>query len=228
MEDIVRFSHITKIFPGVVAVDDVNFAIRKGEVHAIVGENGAGKSTLMHILSGVYRQDRGGIYYKGRKEEITNPSMARQLGIATVYQELMLCQNLNIAENIYLGREERTRSGRIYWKKMHEESKKLLDLFGIELNTKTLVKNLTVAKMQIVEIAKAMSLNAEVLILDEPTSSLTINETDILFNNLKKLKNANISIIYICHRLDEVFQISDRISVLRDGKNLELSARINY
>ena len=228
MEDIVRFSHITKIFPGVVAVDDVNFAIRKGEVHAIVGENGAGKSTLMHILSGVYRQDRGGIYYKGRKEEITNPSTARQLGIATVYQELMLCHNLNIAENIYLGREERTRSGRINWKKMHEESKKLLDLFGIELNTKTLVKNLTVAKMQIVEIAKAMSLNAEVLILDEPTSSLTINETDILFNNLKKLKDANVSIIYICHRLDEVFQISDRISVLRDGKYLELSARINY
>lgn len=220
MEDIIQFEHITKRFPGVVAIDNVSLSIRKGEVHAIVGENGAGKSTLMYILSGMYHQDSGDLIFKGNKTEITNPSASRKLGIATVYQELKLCQNLNVAENIYLGREERTKAGRINWKKMHVECKKLLDLFGVEINTKTLVKTLTVAKMQIVGIAKAMSLNAEVLILDEPTSSLTINETDILFKNLKNLKDTGVTIIYICHRLDEVFQVSNRISVLRDGKYL--------
>lgn len=220
MNDIIRFSNIRKEFPGVVALHDVSFSIDKGEVHAIVGENGAGKSTLMHILSGVYKQDRGDVIYMGKSTAIASPLAARQLGIATVYQELKLCPNLNVAENIYLGREQRTSAGSIHLKKMHIESEKFLGLLEADISTRTKVKNLTIAEMQIVEIAKAMSLNAEVLILDEPTSSLTINETEVLFRNLKRLKDNEVTIIYICHRLDEVFQISDRISVLRDGKYL--------
>ena len=220
MEEIIQFRRITKTFPGVVALDDVSFSIRKGEVHAIVGENGAGKSTLMHILSGVYHQDGGEILFKGKSAAFLSPHAARQQGIATVYQELKLCPNLNVAENIYLGREERKGVGRIDWRGMHVDSKRLLDAFGVEINTRSLVRNLTVAKMQIVEIAKAISLNADVLILDEPTSSLTINEAEILFRNLRKLKETGVTMLYICHRLEEVFQISDRISVLRDGKYL--------
>ena len=220
MIEIIQFKNIRREFPGVIALDNVSFSIRKGEIHAIVGENGAGKTTLMHILSGIYKQDSGEVLYKGNPIVISSPQIARQLGIATVYQELKLCPNLNVAENIYLGREERTKSGRICWKKMHTESKKFLGLLEADISTRTQVKNLPIAEMQIVEIAKAMSLNAEVLILDEPTSSLTINETEVLLRNLKRLKDSGVTIIFICHRLEEVFQISERISVLRDGKYL--------
>ena len=219
-EDIIVFENIDKRFPGVLALDDVSMSIRKGEIHTVAGENGAGKSTLMKILAGLYPPDGGNVFFKGESVEIPNPLAAIEMGIATVYQELMLCENMSVVENIYLGEELRTKGGRIDWKRMHREAKKLLDTFGVDIDTKEIVKKLTVAQMQIVEIAKAISLQSDVLILDEPTSSLTITETETLFKNLRKFKEMGVTIIFISHRLEEVFEITDRISVLRDGKYL--------
>ena len=220
MKDIIEFKNIVKRFPGVVALSGVSFSIRKGEIHAITGENGAGKSTLMNLLSGTHQQDEGEVIWHGKPVKITNPLNSIELGIATVYQELKLCENLDVAENIYLGREEKKIGGTINRKAMHGKARQLLDSLGVDINARTLVKHLSVAEMQIVEIARAMQLKADLMILDEPTSSLTINETQILFKNLRRLKKNGRTIIYISHRLDEVFEITDRISVLRDGKYL--------
>lgn len=220
MENIIEFNNISKKFPGVIALDCVNFSIRKGEIHALVGANGAGKSTLMNILAGVLHPDRGEIIYKGRPTILSNPMFSRQIGISTVYQELKLCDNLSVVENIYLGREKKSKFGRIYWKSMTNESKSLLDSLGVSINPKSIVRNLTVAQRQIVEIARAISSKTDILILDEPTSSLTMNEIKLLFENLNKLKSKGVSIIFVSHRLEEVFEISDRISVLRDGRYL--------
>ena len=220
MENIIEFKNITKKFPGVVALNCVNFSIKKDEIHALVGENGAGKSTLMNILAGVIHPDGGEIIYKGKQTVLSNPMLSRQIGISTVYQELKLCENLSVVENIYLGREKKSRFGKIYWKTMAADAKYLLDSFGVSINPRSLVKNLSVAQMQIVEITRAISLKTDVLILDEPTSSLTMNETQLLFENLKKLQASGVTIIFISHRLEEIFEISDRISVLRDGKYL--------
>jgi ribose transport system ATP-binding protein len=219
MEDILVFQGISKSFPGVLALDDVNFSIRRGEIHTVAGENGAGKSTLMKILSGWYPPNAGEVLFKGKAVHIADPLAALSLGISTVYQELMLCENLSVVENIYLGREMR-RGGGIDWKGMHERASTLLGGFGVRISTKALVKSLPIAHRQIVEIAKAINMNTEVLILDEPTSSLTVNETRVLFENLRKFKAQGMTIIFISHRLEEVFEITDRISVLRDGKYL--------
>jgi len=220
VKDIIVFKNILKKFPGVIALDNVNLSIRKGEIHAIVGENGAGKSTLMNILGGEIHPDRGEVFYKEKPVFISNPSSARSVGISIVHQELKLCPNLTVMENIFLGREERNRWGRINWVKMGIKSKEVLESLGTNINPKTIVRDLSIAQQQIVEIAKAISLNLDVLIMDEPTSSLTFSETERLFENLKKLKKNDVTIIFISHRLEEVFKISDRISVLRDGKYL--------
>ena len=219
MEDILVFRGITKNFPGVRALDDVSFTIRQGEIHTVAGENGAGKSTLMKILSGWYPPNAGEILFNGKAVTIADPEAALSLGISTVYQELMLCENLSVVENIYLGRELRVRGG-IDWRRMHREAGALLDSFGVRIPTKALVKSLPIAQRQIVEIAKAINMKTEVLILDEPTSSLTVNETRILFDNLSKFKQQGMTIIFISHRLEEVFEVTDRISVLRDGRYL--------
>lgn len=219
MEEIVRFVNIIKNFPGVLALDNVGFSILKGEIHAIVGENGAGKTTLMNILAGEVHPTSGEIIYKGEHVFIPSPHVSRSFGISVVYQELMLCSNLSIAENIFLGREEKNRfSGRPNWRKMIEESKLTLKILGAELDPRVKVGDLSIARQQIVEIAKAISMKADVLIMDEPTSSLTFKETNKLFDNLRKMKKDGTTIIFISHRLEEVFEIADRISVLRDGK----------
>jgi ABC-type sugar transport system ATPase subunit len=220
VEDIIVFDKIEKRFPGAIALDDVSFSIKKGEIHTIVGENGAGKSTLMKILAGNYQPTQGNVIFRGQPTTFASPLAAITLGISTVYQELMLCENLSVAENIFLGREPRKIGGQIHMKKMHQAAQDILDSFGVKINTNSLAKDLTVADRQIIEIAKAISLKTDVLLLDEPTSSLTIKETRILFDNLKKLKKEGVTIIFISHRLDEVFEITDRISVLRDGKYL--------
>lgn len=220
VEDIIVFDKIEKRFPGAIALDDVSFSIKKGEIQAIVGENGAGKSTLMKILAGNYQPTQGKVIFRGQPTNFNSPLSAITLGISTVYQELMLCENLSVAENIFLGREPRKIGGQINMKKMHQAAKEILDSFGVDIKTKALAKDLSVAKRQIIEIAKAISLKTDVLLLDEPTSSLTIKETDLLFKNLNKLKDEGVTIIFISHRLDEVFEITDRISVLRDGKYL--------
>ena len=219
VEDILLFQGISKSFPGVQALHNVGFSIRRGEIHTIAGENGAGKSTLMKILSGWYPPNAGEVIFKGKPIHIADPQSALSMGISTVYQELMLCENLSVVENIYLGKELH-RGGGFNWKRMHERAGKLLDSFGVHIDTRAQVKTLVIAHRQIVEIAKAINLNTEVLILDEPTSSLTVNETRILFENLRKFKQQGMTIIFISHRLDEVFEVTDRISVLRDGKYL--------
>jgi ABC-type sugar transport system ATPase subunit len=219
LENIIEFKNITKKYPGVIALDEVSITIRKGEIHAIVGENGAGKSTLMNILGGEIQPDKGEICYKGKIVNIPNPNIAISIGISIVYQELKLCPNLSVVENIYLGREKES-GRRINWKALNEKCRKVFQSLKVEINSKSLVRTLSIAKQQLVEIAKAISLNAEVLIMDEPNSALTLSETENLFRNLRGLKEQGVTIIFISHRLEEVFKISDRISVLRDGKYL--------
>jgi ribose transport system ATP-binding protein len=220
LENIIDFEAITKRFPGVVALDKVSFSIANGEIHAIVGENGAGKSTLMNILGGQIQPDGGEVIFKEKSVRIPNPHASISMGISIVYQEFKLCPNLSVVENIYLGREKEGGRGRVNWRRMAAASREVLESLGADINPRTRVGNLSIAQQQIVEIAKAMSLNVDVLIMDEPTSALTLTETENLFTNLRRLKEQGVTVIFISHRLDEVFKITDRISVLRDGKYL--------
>jgi ribose transport system ATP-binding protein len=213
---------ISKAFPGVQALSKVDLEVYKGEILALVGENGAGKSTLMKILTGVFLKDEGKIIFKGKEIEPKNPHHAQQLGISIIYQELTLVPNLDIATNIFLGHEPR--KGNLIKifdvNKAFEESQKLLEMIGLDIPPDTLVKDLTVAQQQMVEIAKALALNSELIIMDEPTSALAGKEVERLFNLMRRLKKEGISIIFITHRLEEVFSIAERIVVLRDGQRV--------
>jgi len=218
-ETIFILKDISKSFPGVKALDKVTYEVDRGEVHALVGENGAGKSTLIKILSGVYHQDSGQILYKGKEIDIKNPRYAQELGISTIYQELNLCPNLTVADNIFLGNEfSSTFLNYIDEKKLNKECKKYLDLLEADVDPRALVSSLSVAQQQMVEIAKALSYESEVIIMDEPTATLTLHETKKLFETIRKLKEQQRSIIYISHRLEEVFEIADTVTVLKDGK----------
>ncbi len=214
-----RLEGISKSFPGVRALNNVHLEVRKGEVHALVGENGAGKSTLMKILSGAYTKDEGEIYWQGEKVEINKPKDSEKLGIAIIYQDFNLVPQLSISENIWLGREPLINQTvhLIDWNEMHKRSRKLLDELNMDIDPTRPVAGLGVASQQMIEIAKALSLNAKLLIMDEPTSALSKNEVDQLFSVIRKLKEKNVSVIYISHHLDEVFKICDRGTVLRDG-----------
>jgi ribose transport system ATP-binding protein len=220
MESIIKFENIYKRFGGVRALNNVSFEILEGEVHVVAGENGAGKSTLINLLSGIYEPDGGSIIYKGKPVRISSPSMAKNLGIATVYQELKLCSNLNVTENIFMGREIRKNKFGLNKKKMNLEAREVLRSYGLDIAPTEQVSSLSVAQMQLVEIARAIGLNSKVLILDEPTSSLTENETRRLFENIRAMKNEGVTTIFISHRLEEVFEIADRISILRNGEYL--------
>lgn len=214
-----RLVGISKSFPGVKALNNVHLNVRKGEVHGLVGENGAGKSTLMKILSGAYIKDEGEIYWQGEKVEITKPKDSEELGIAIIYQEFNLVPQLSISENIWLGREPLTNKALqlIDWTEMHKRTQQLLNDLDLDFDPKRPVAGLGVASQQMVEIAKALSLNAKLLIMDEPTSALSKNEIDQLFSVIQSLKEKDVSIIYISHHLEEVFEICDRGTVLRDG-----------
>ena len=216
-QPLLRLEGITKEFPGVLALSDVSFDLRRGEVHAVCGENGAGKSTLMKIISGVYQPTRGTMVYKGQIHQFAAPMESEAAGIAIIHQELNLVPHLSVAENIYLAREPR-RGPFVDRRKLRADAKRCLDRLGVSIDTETPVRNLSVAQCQMVEIAKALSLNAEVLIMDEPTSSLTEQETRLLFKVIRDLKSAGVGIIYISHRLDEMAEIVDRVTVLRDGR----------
>ncbi|MGL4403988.1 MAG: sugar ABC transporter ATP-binding protein [Fusobacteriaceae bacterium] len=209
--------NIIKEFPGVLALDNVNFNLKSGEVHALLGENGAGKSTMMKIFSGVHRKNGGELLIKGEVTEILSPIHAGELGIGIIYQELNLCPHLSVAENIFLSRE--FQKGMVVDNKiMIEESQKILDMLHADIDPKEKVKNLSISKRQIVEIAKALSQNAEIIIMDEPTSSLTDREVDKLFQIIHKLKEQGKGIVYISHKLDELKHITDRVTIFRDGK----------
>ncbi|MCJ8521201.1 ribose transport system ATP-binding protein [Pseudorhizobium tarimense] len=214
---LLRLDGITKEFPGVMALSDVHFDLFPGEVHAVCGENGAGKSTLMKIISGVYQPTSGSIVYKGQESRFASPLESEAAGIAIIHQELNLVPHLSVAENIYLAREPR-RGFLVDRKKLRADAKRCLDRLGIDIDPETHVRNLSVAQSQMVEIAKALSLDAEVLIMDEPTSSLTEQETNLLFQVIRDLKASGVGIIYISHRLDEMEEIVDRVTVLRDGR----------
>lgn len=215
---ILKMHRIRKTFPGVVALDDVHFELRKGEVHILLGENGAGKSTLVKILSGAYQKTGGQIFLYGQETDIRNPKHAQELGISIIYQEFNLVPHLSAGENIFLGRESTLNLGVIDQKKIFESAQKILNDLGVEINARSLVKELGVAQQQMVEVAKALSLDAKILIMDEPTSALTEHEIKELFATIRRLKEKDVSIIYISHRLEELFEIGDRITVLRDGK----------
>ena len=216
-----ELKNISKRFPGVIALDDVSLQIRAGEVHVLLGENGAGKSSLMKILCGAYTADTGEFFHQGEKVTVSSPADARRYGIAVIFQEFTLVPYLNIAQNIFLGREFPGRiPGTVDHARMHAEAQKLLDLLGMEHDTHTLAHTLGVAQQQMVEIAKALSQNARILVLDEPTSALSDRETERLFSVIKKLQSQGVAMVYISHRLAEVFLLGDRITVLRDGKRV--------
>jgi len=218
---VLELRHISKQFPGVRALDDVSFPIHAGEVHMLLGENGAGKSSLMKVLYGAYRADAGEFHHLGRPVTIGSPADARRLGIAVIFQEFSLVPFLDIAQNIFLGREFASRiPGHIDHRAMHARARELLDLLGLELDTHTLVAKLGVAQQQMVEIAKALSQNARILVMDEPTAALSDRETERLFGVIRRLKQEGVAIVYISHRLAEVFELGDRITVLRDGRKV--------
>lgn len=212
-----RVEKIDKSFPGVHALDQVSFAIKKGTVHALCGENGAGKSTLMKVINGLYQPDSGQIFIDEKEVKIQNPMQARSYGIAMIAQELNFVPELSIEENLFLGRLPR-KGARIDWAKVREETETLLRKENLSFHPSQKMKTLSVSEIQQIEILKALSLNAEIIIMDEPTSSITEKESSVLFNKIKDLVRQGKSIIYISHKLDEIFEISDDISVLRDGK----------
>lgn len=217
-DSVLRMSNITKRFPGVLALDNVSFEVKKGEVHVLLGENGAGKSTLMKILSGAYVKDEGDIHINGSITEIESPGHAQNLGIGIIYQEFNLNPFLSVAENIYLGREPVIMPGVIDWTTLYNNAQKILDRLKVRIDAKQEVRFLSVAMQQMVEVAKALSMNATILIMDEPTAALSNHEIQQLFKIIKQLKDEGVAIIYISHRLEEIFEIGDRVTVLRDGR----------
>ena len=208
---------ITIRFPGVLALDGVDFVLRAGEVHAVMGENGAGKSTLIKALTGVYSVDHGTITVAGEERSFGSTADAQQAGISTVYQEVNLCTNLSVGENVMLGHEPRNRRG-IDWKATHREAARHLESLGLRLDTHSLLSSHSIAVQQLVAISRAMVLDARVLVLDEPTSSLDRDEVDRLFTVIRDLRDQGVAILFVSHFLEQVYEISDRITVLRNGK----------
>lgn len=217
-----RLEHITKAFSGVTVLDDVRFDVCPGEVHALIGENGAGKSTLMKIVTGSYYADSGQVFWKGQPVEIRTPHQAHRLGINIVHQELMLVPQLSIGENVFLGRHPvGSRYSRwVRWSEINSQSKSLLETLGHPLDPRRPVNELSIAEQQLVEIARALAFSAELIIMDEPTSPLSEHETTRLFQTISQLKAHGVSVVYISHRLNEIHQVADRVTVLRDGRHI--------
>jgi ribose transport system ATP-binding protein len=219
-DDTLRMTNIRKSFPGVVALDGVDLEVRRGEVHVLLGENGAGKSTLMKILSGAYAKDAGEIWIDGARVEINGPRHARQLGVGVIYQELALVPTLSAGENIFLGREPRRWHWLVDRPGQRVRAQEVLDQVGATFDPRTLVASLSLAERQMVEIARALSLDARILIMDEPTSALSERETHALFASIRRLTARGVAVVYISHRLTEIFEIGHRVTVLRDGRRV--------
>ncbi len=216
-QSLVKMKNISMDFPGVKALDNVDFELRAGEVHVLLGENGAGKSTLMKILCGVHKKQTGTIEFKDQEVEIKDVHHAQNLGISIIYQELNLIPHLTVAENIFIGRQP-MHKGMVNWSKMYEDAAKILEALNVDINPRAKIVDLGIAQQQMVEVAKATSVNADVLIMDEPTSALTEKEIKELFRTVHTLKKKGVGIIYISHRLEEIKEVGDRATVLRDGK----------
>jgi len=220
-EYILELQNITKEFPGMKALDCVNLEVKKGEIHAICGANGAGKSTLMKIISGAQSATSGKMLFNGKEVELKNTKQANSLGISMIYQEFNLIPYLSVAENLYIDRLPVNKFGFIDWKQVKIDAHGHLNRAGLYIDPLTLVSRLSVGEKQLVEIAKCLSLKSKIIIMDEPTAALTEKEIEYLFNNIKELKELNISVLYISHRIDEIFEIADRITVFRDGKYIK-------
>ena len=216
--DLLRMNNISKAFPGVKALDNVSFEVKSSEVHSLIGQNGAGKSTLMAILNGITKQDDGEILINDKIVKIDDPKDAFNLNLSIVHQEFALCNNLSVAENIFLGNEPFNKYGYIDKEKINTNAAKMLNSINVDLNTDEIVGNLNTSQWQIIEICKALSKKPKFIVMDEPTASLDENQIDNLFEIIKSLKNNGIGIIYISHKLNEIIKISDRITVLKDGK----------
>ena len=221
-EFLLRMEGISKLFPGVVALDGVDLEVRPGTVHALTGENGAGKSTLMKVLIGMYQEDSGTITFEGKQVKIPDTKTGLGLGISMIHQELSYVPELTVAENIYLGREPRGKLGLVSHEQMSDDAKALFERWGIKINPKEQMKRLSVAQAQMVEIAKAISFDSRLIIMDEPTSAMTEHEVEHLYAMIAQLKDNGVSVIYITHKLDEVFKISDYVTVFRDGKLVKM------
>ncbi|PAB58965.1 sugar ABC transporter ATP-binding protein [Anaeromicrobium sediminis] len=217
MNSVLKMINIEKSFPGVKALNKANLNLKKGEVHILLGENGAGKSTLMKILTGIYEKDKGTIIYKDEEVEFRTPKEAQLSGVSIIYQEFNLIPHLSIMENVFLGREP-VKGGIVQWKKMKNDTKKILEGLRVNLDPKMNVKDLGVAQQQMVEIAKALSVDADIIVMDEPTAALTSREIDELFKTIENLKRQGVSIVYISHRLEEIKRIGDRVTIMRDGE----------
>jgi ABC-type sugar transport system ATPase subunit len=219
-EAVIRMTNITKSFSSVRALNNVSFSLTRGEVHALIGQNGAGKSTLIKILAGAIPKDAGEIMIRGENVDINNPRDAQRLGLSVIYQEIGVIPYFDVAENIFLYRQPVGRLNLIDRTGMHAQCKDLLAKLGVEIDTKLNINRLSLAEKQLVMIARALAMKAEVIVLDEPTAPLGIHEVEILFNVLHSLREMGVSIVYISHRLDEIFRISDRVTVLKDGQNV--------
>ncbi len=217
-ELLLQMKGIHKSFPGVHALKGVDFDLRAGEVHALLGENGAGKSTLIKVLGGIYHKDQGEIFVNGKSYDIDSVEMARTAGISIIHQELVLVPWLSIKENIFLGREPKTKFGLVDYDTMYRKTKGCLEEFGLALDPNAMIAGLNIAQQQMVEIVKAISFSSRIVVMDEPTSSLSDKETENLFANVRKLTARGIGIIYISHRMSELSQIADRVTVMRDGE----------
>lgn len=218
-QPILSLNSISKSFPGVQALDSVNLEVYPGEIHALVGENGAGKSTLMRIISGASSKDSGSMKWRGYEVDIKAPIEAQNLGIAMIHQELALIPYIDIGKNIFLGREPQGKiPGLIDWSNLYQASSDILDSLGLNISPRTIIKDLSIAQQQMIEVAKSLSMDASLLVMDEPTSALTDREVETLFEQMSRLRSEGVSIIFISHRLEEVYRVADKVTVLRDGR----------
>jgi ribose transport system ATP-binding protein len=218
---ILKMENISVLFPGVKALDDVSLDVQYGEVHILIGENGAGKSTLMKVLVGVNSDYSGKVFFKGHEIKCSDIQQQRERGISMIFQEINLLPNITVAEAIFMERHQLTKLGSIDWKQMGKDTRRLLDSIGSDVSERSLIKDLTVGQMQMVEIAKSLSFEASIVIMDEPTSALSEKETEQLFEIIEKLKTKGVSVIYISHRMEEIMRIGDRITIFRDGKYIK-------
>ena len=220
VETVLELRKLRKEFPAVIALDGVDFDVRRGEVHALLGANGAGKSTLIKVVAGLYRADAGEIRIAGKTVELRDTQAAQALGVSVIYQDFALAPNLTVAENLFLGRELITPWGLIDWRRTHREARRLLDRLAIDIPTTMKVSKLSTAQRQLVEIAKALGIEAKLLVLDEPTASLSRGEAEKLFDLIRRLARSGVGVIYVSHRLEEIAPLVDRVTVLRDGRSV--------
>jgi len=216
-DNVLELKGITKIFPGIKALDDVHFQLRKGEIHALMGENGAGKSTFIKVITGVHKAEKGSMFLDGKEVNFKNPKEAQAAGIAAIYQHVTAYPHLTVTENIFMGHEI-VKNGMIQWKRMNQEADKLLLQLNADFKAADEMGSLSVAQQQMVEIAKALSTQARIIILDEPTAALTKNESEDLYRIVDQLKASGVSIIFISHRFEDMYRLADRVTVFRDSR----------